>query len=112
MLHEIFFNLKYKSAEVTISPISKPVPSVAPSFSKNIEHTVDYQPSTINYKDTSSPGYLLNFFSNLYVLPWLQKSFKFMVLTILVNTFVSQNIDLLIFTYATKQKSYHYPQAE
>ena len=55
-----------------------------------------HQPFTINFKDTSSdilwtpkvfifPEYFLNFFLNLYIPPWLQKSFKFLVLRLLVH---------------------------
>ena len=39
-----------------------------------------------------SPQYFLNFFSNLYIAPWLQKSFKLMVLRLLEIVFVSQKI--------------------
>ena len=38
----------------------------------------------------------LNFFSNLYIPPWLRKSFKFIVLRLLENTFVN----LFIFAHA------------
>ena len=37
-----------------------------------------------------SPEYFLDFFSNLYIPPWLRKSFKFMTLRWLENTFLSQ----------------------
>ena len=40
-----------------------------------------------------SPGYFLNFISNLYISPCLQKSFKFMVIILLENTFLSQKIE-------------------
>ena len=40
-----------------------------------------------------SPGFFLNFFLNLYILPRLHKSFKFTVLRLLSITFVSQKIE-------------------
>ena len=36
-----------------------------------------------------SPKYFLNFFSNLYIPLWLQKSFKFIVLRLLENTIMT-----------------------
>ena len=51
-----------------------------------------------------SPEYFLDFFSNLYIPPWLQKSFKFMTLRWLENTFLSQKIESVHF--------YSYPQAK
>ena len=45
----------------------------------------------------------LNFFANLYATPCLQESFKFMVLRLLENTFLSQKTELFIFTHAPKQ---------
>ena len=50
-----------------------------------------------------SPEYFLNFFLNLYIQPWLRKSFKFSV-KITANTFVSQKIESVHF--------YSYPQAK
>ena len=59
----------------------------------------------INFKDTppyismdSYEVYILSriffyFFSNLYIAPWLQKGYKFMVLRLLENAFVSQKIE-------------------
>ena len=41
--------------------------------------------------------HFLNFFSNLYIPPWFQKSFKFMVLRLLANIFVSQKIESIDF---------------
>ena len=51
-----------------------------------------------------SPESFLNFFQNLHIPPWLRKNFKFIVLRLLANTFVSQIINLFIFTHAPKQK--------
>ena len=45
----------------------------------------------------------LNFFANLYATPCLQESFKFMVLRLLENIFLSQKTELFIFTHASKQ---------
>ena len=91
--------------------------------------TVDYHPSPskltsrihpliflLTPKGFISPEFFLNFFLNLYIPTWLRKSFKFMVLRLLANTFVSQKIEFVHFTHAPKQNSplgfYHYPQAE
>ena len=78
------------------------------------KHTVDYHPgpseliSRIDIliflwapKGFISTEFFWNFFLNLYIPPWLQKSFKFSV-KITANTFVSQKIDSVHF--------YHYPQ--
>ena len=51
-----------------------------------------------------SPESFLDFFLNLYILPWLQKTFKFMELRLLANTFLSQKIKSVHF--------YSYPQAK
>ena len=65
------------------------------------QHTADYQisPSEVTshpliflwtYKGYISAEYVLIFFPNLYIPWWLWKSFKFMVLKLLENTFASQ----------------------
>ena len=67
------------------------------------KHIVDYHPSPsqltsripliflLTPKGFISPDYFLNFFLNLYIPPWLWKSFKFMLLLrSLANTFESQ----------------------
>ena len=99
-----------------------------PLFSKNYlnpqawinkmvnKHTVDYHPSPSQLisrihpliflwtpKGFISPESFLNFFLNLYIPSWLQKSFKFSV-KITANTFVSQKIESVHF--------YSYPQAK
>ena len=74
------------------------------------EHLVDYHlsPSELTSrihpliflwipKGFSCPEYLSIFFSNLYIPPWLRKSFKFMVLRLLKNTFVNQKFESLHF---------------
>ena len=90
------------------------------------KHTVDYHPSysqlisRIHFliflrtpKGFISPESFLNFFLNLYIPPRLQKSFKFIELRLLGNTFVSQKIESVHFTYDPKQSStlgfYHNP---
>ena len=116
-LHGIFFNLQCKCAEVPISPISKSTPPIFccpvlfeeylnPQIRINKmvhEHTVDFHPCPSElilrihpliflwtHKGFISLEYFLNFFSSLFIPPWLRKSFKFMVLRLLSNTFVSQ----------------------
>ena len=72
------------------------------------EYTVDYYPSPSEFtsrihpltflwtpKGFISPYYFFNFFSNLYIPPWLQKSLKFMVLRLPENTFESQKIEFV-----------------
>ena len=67
------------------------------------KHTIDYHPSPSALisrihrliflwapKGFISPESFLNFFLNLYIPPWLHKSFKFTVLRLLKNTIVSQ----------------------
>ena len=60
-----------------------------------------------------SPEYFLNFFLNLYIPPWLRKSFKVIVLRLLQYICESKKLNLLIFNHAPKQNSppgfYHYP---
>ena len=49
-----------------------------------------------------SPEYFFNFFLNLYIPPWLRKSFKFIVLRLPENTFKGQKIKLILF-YSSPQ---------
>ena len=77
------------------------------------EHTADYHPSPSELTSRIhpliflrtpkgfifSPEYFLNFFSNLYITPWLRKNFKFMVLRLLENAFVSQKIESVHFYF-------------
>ena len=60
-----------------------------------------------------SPEPFLNFFLNLYIPPWLRKSFKFIALRLLQTHWWIKKLNLFIFTYAPKQKSppgfYQYP---
>ena len=73
-------------------------------------HTVDYHPSPSQLisrihsliflctpKGFISPESFLIFFLNLYIPPWLRKSFKFIMLRLLVNTFVTQKIESVHF---------------
>ena len=56
-------------------------------------------------KSFISPGFFLNFLLNLYISPWLSKSFKFIILIkITANTFVSHKIESVQF--------YSWPQAK
>ena len=74
------------------------------------EHTVHYHPSSSEItsrihpliflwtpKGFTSPEYLLNFFSNMYIPRWFQELFKSMVLKLLENTFVRQKIESVHF---------------
>ena len=74
------------------------------------KHTLDYRssPSELTSriqrliflwtpKGFISPEYFLNFFSNLYIPAWLPKTFKFMVLRLLENTFENQKIESVHF---------------
>ena len=89
------------------------------------KHTVDYHPSPSQLisrihpliflwtpKGHISPESFLNFFLNLYIPPWLQKSFKFIVLRLLEIHRWVKKLNLFNFTHAPKQNSagfYHYP---
>ena len=52
-----------------------------------------------------SPESFLNFFLNLYISPWLRKSFKFIV-KITANTFASQKIEYVHFHSCPQAKLY------
>ena len=100
-----------------------------PLFSENKmvnKHTVDYHPSSSQLisrihpliflwtpKGFISPESFLNFFLNLYIPPWLQKSFKFIVLRLLQIHLRVKKLNLFIFTHAPMQNSspgfYRYP---
>ena len=60
----------------------------------------------------TSPESFLNFFLNLYIPPWLRKSFKFIVLRLPKIHLWIKRLNLFIFTHAPKQNSapgfYHY----
>ena len=60
-----------------------------------------------------SPESFLNFLQNLYISPWLRKSFKFIVLRLLQIHLWVKKLNLFNFTHAPKQNSppgfYHYP---
>ena len=73
------------------------------------EYTVDYHPSPSELtlrihpliflwtrKGFISPEFFLNFFPNLNISRWLQKGFKFMMLRLLENTFLSQKLNLFM----------------
>ena len=77
------------------------------------KHTVDYHPSSSQLisrihpliflwtpKGHISPESFLNFFLNLYIPPWLRKSFKFIVLRLLQIHLRVKKLKLFIFTHA------------
>ena len=51
-----------------------------------------------------SPEFFLNFFQNLEIPQWLRKNFKFMVLPLLANKFVTQKIESVHFYSCPKEK--------
>ena len=90
------------------------------------KHTVDYHPIPSQLisriypliflwtrKGFMSPASFLNIFLDLYIPPWLWKSFKFIVLRLLQIHLWVKILNLFIFTHAPKQNSppgfYHYP---
>ena len=56
-----------------------------------------------------SPEHLLNFPSNVYYPPWLEKSSRFVVLRLLENAFVSQIITMPHLRQNSTLGSYHQP---
>ena len=64
-------------------------------------------------KEFISPESFLIFFLNLYIPPWLWKSFKFIVLRLLQIHLRVKKLNLFIFTHAPMQNSspgfYRYP---
>ena len=60
-----------------------------------------------------SPESFLNFLLNLYILPWLLKSFKFILLRLQQIHLSVKKLNLFNFTHAPKRNSppgfYHYP---
>ena len=90
------------------------------------KHTVNYHPSpsqlvsrihTLIFlwtpKGFISPESFLNFFLNLYIPPWLRKSFKIIVLRLLQIHLWVKKLNLFIFIHVPKQNSppgsYNYP---
>ena len=80
------------------------------------KHTVDYHPIPSQLisriypliflwtrKGFMSPESFLNIFLDLYIPPWLWKSFKFILLRLLTNTFLSQKIKSVHFYSRPKQ---------
>ena len=81
------------------------------------KHTVNYHPSLSELTSRihclifpwvpegfTAPKYFLNFFSNLYISLWFQKSFKFIMLRLLEDTFLSQKIESVHFCSCPKAK--------
>ena len=106
-----------RSAYIPYFIINAPI-FCRPLFSENYlnpqvrinKHTVGYHPSSSQLTSRIHPlillwtpkGFIfpesfLNFFLDLFIPPWLRKSFKFMVLRLLANTFVSQKIESVQF---------------
>ena len=56
-------------------------------------------------KGSISPESFLNFLLNLYIPPWLPKSFKFIVLRLLQSHLWVKKLNLFNFTHAPKQNS-------
>ena len=116
VLHEIFFYLQHNCAEL---PINAPIFWCSIFFESRVclftnkvvnKHTLNYRssPSELTSriqrliflwtpKGFISPEYFLNLFSNLYIPARLPKSFKFMVLRLLENTFENQKIESVHF---------------
>ena len=82
------------------------------------KHTVDYHPNpsqlisrihTLIFlwtpKGFISPESFLNFFLNLYIPPWLWKSFKVIVLRLFAIHLWVKKLNLFIFSHAPKQNS-------
>ena len=61
-----------------------------------------------------SSEYFLKFFSNRYIEPWLQKSFKFMVLRLLENAFLlmspSKTFPQVLTITTPQEETNHFPQ--
>ena len=81
------------------------------------EHTVDYHPSPSQLtsrihpfifiwtpKRFVFPESFLKFSFNLFIQPWLRKNFKFMVLRLPANTFMSQKIEFVHFYSCSQAK--------
>ena len=119
---------KYQCAEVSISTISKSIPHFLLSSlfwklsqplgqdQQNSKQTYCQLPIIIflwTPKGFISPESFLNFLLNLYIPPWLPKSFKFIVLRLLQIHLWVKKLNLFNFTHAPKQNSppgfYHYP---
>ena len=67
------------------------------------------------HKGFISPEFFLNFLLNLYISPWLRKSFKFIVIRLLQIHLRVKKLNLFNFTHPLKQNSPpgfdNYPQA-
>ena len=110
-----------KRTRVLLPPLFRKISKPSGQGQQNGKpHTIDCHPSPSELTSMIHPliflwilkrlislGYFLNFFSNLYIPSWLQKSFKFMVLRLLGDTYVSRNLtmNLINFAHAPKQNS-------
>ena len=114
ILNSIMEGWKYRSKEVVFKSyfLSPKKPIRQKTFSWNL-HDIFFrnlhemsQPSCQNQQNGKET--FLNFFSNLYIAPWLRKSFKFVVLRLLENTFVSQKSEPVHFYLYLFLGSYYY----
>ena len=142
--HEIFVNLQYQCAEVLYLLFQNRCPHFVSFFleiifwklsqlsgqdQQNGKQTYCRLPSPSQWtsrihpliflwtpKGFISPETFLNFLLNLYIPPWLRKSFKFMVKITGKYICESKKVNLFIFTCAPKPTSpasfNHYPEAE
>ena len=105
---------------ISISPLSAVLSflkifSTGRSGSTKLLPITDYHISIFPWtpKGFTSPESFLNFLLNLYIPPWLPKSFKFIVLRLLQIHLWVKKLNLFNFTHAPKQNSppgfYHYP---
>ena len=69
------------------------------------KHTADYHPSPSQLiLRIHPPEYFLNFFLILYIPPWLQRTFEFIVLRLLATTFVNQKTESVHFYLCLQAK--------
>ena len=97
-----------KRTRVLLPPLFRKISKPSGQGQQNSKpHTVDCHPSPSELTSMIHPliclwilkrlislEYFLNFFSNLYIPSCLQKSFKFMVLRLLEDTYVSRNLTM------------------
>ena len=87
-------------------------------INKMVKNTLDHNPISSQLISRMHPliflwtpkGFIssesfLNFFVNLYIPPWLRKSFIFIVLRLLANIFVSQKIESVHFYSCSPSKT-------
>ena len=88
----LIFSENYLNPQVRINKMVYRHIEYHPSLSQLISRCI--RPIFLwTLKEFISPESFSNFFLNLYIPPWLRKSFKFVVLRLLANTFMSQKIE-------------------